>query len=373
MKILHVITLAELGGAQSVLLNLVKESVRAGDEVMVASSSNGELWNILPREVQKAKIPSLKRKISLYHDLKVIYELRHVNRAYKPDVIHLHSSKIGILGRIAFPARKIIYTIHGFDSIRLAFRKFLYLERLLQFRSRYIVGVSNYDLKNMVEEGIRHHVSCIYNGISDSYGKFPEPQTDSFTRIKTKILAEQSFRVLCIARLSPPKNFRLFCQVAEEMKSYPVHFFWIGNKQEVPDTPANVHCLGQVEDAHLLLKYADLFMLPTNFEGMPISIIEALCYSVPVTASNVGGISEMLNGQNGMALENTVEAFVFAIRHYMNDPNALESAKANARATYEQHFTVKSMFSAYQELYHSIAPENLNGTTVKLPEPEDTI
>ena len=71
-----------------------------------------------------------------------------------------------------------------------------------------------------------------------------------------------------------------------------------------------------------------------------------------------------------MALENTVEAFVSAILHYMNNPDALKLAKENARATYEQYFTVKSMFSAYQELYHSIESENRDKA---LPKAEDNV
>src|SRR5215217_1851048 len=169
MKIVHVITLAELGGAQSVVLNLASESVLHGDEVMVASSVAGELWNTLPKAVHQFKIPVLKRKISWSDDIAVVRELRRINTHFKPDIVHLHSSKIGILGRLAFPSAKIIYTIHGFDSIRIAFPKFLPLERALQNRSRYTVGVSMYDVANLTKEGINRNINCIYNGITDCY------------------------------------------------------------------------------------------------------------------------------------------------------------------------------------------------------------
>jgi glycogen synthase len=84
---------------------------------------------------------------------------------YKPDIIHLHSSKAGILGRLAFPKSKIVYTVHGFDSIRLAYRKFLPLERFLQRRCKAIVGVSHYDENNLKDEHITHNIVCVYNGI----------------------------------------------------------------------------------------------------------------------------------------------------------------------------------------------------------------
>ncbi|NIJ55753.1 glycosyltransferase [Dyadobacter arcticus] len=358
MRILHIVTLAEIGGAQSVVLNLAKESAVFGNQVMVASSVKGELWNLLPKEVLQWKIPSLKRSIRLGDDLRVIRELRKINITFRPDVIHLHSSKIGVLGRLAFPTQKIVYTVHGFDSIRLAFRKFLYLEKLLQTRSKHIVGVSKYDVNNLMAEGIKSNVKCIYNGISDFFQFHKEKETELDEELRHAIQSKKGFKVLCIARISAQKKFDLFCEVAEQMKDYPVHFFWIGNKEQVYDTPENVHCLGQVENAHRFLKYVDLFMLPSNYEGMPVSIIEALCYSVPVVASNVGGIPEMLNGRNGVALKNDRSTFVSAISEYIENKDLLDSSRFEARKSYENFFTIRIMFEAYMKLYESIYSEN---------------
>jgi glycosyltransferase involved in cell wall biosynthesis len=354
MKILHIITLAELGGAQAVVLNLANEATLHGSEVMVASSDYGELWNILPSNIRQWKIKPLKRKIRPLDDIRVVHELRRINSLFRPDVVHLHSSKIGVLGRLAFPASKIVYTVHGFDSIRIAFRKFLYFERILQAHSRYIVSVSKYDLDNLTNEGITHHLKCIYNGINDCFQMDRQPANDRFTSLKSQILSKEGFKVLCIARISPQKKFDLFCQVAQQLKNYPIHFFWIGNKEDIADVPSNVYCMGQTENAHSLLEYADLFVLPTNYEGMPISIIEALCHSVPVVASNVGGVPEMLDGNNGIAVENNPGDFVDAILKYVDDKNFLATSRFAARKSYEDRFTVQKMYNAYSELYHSI-------------------
>jgi glycosyltransferase involved in cell wall biosynthesis len=356
MKIAHIITLAELGGAQSVVLNLVNQSVQQGHDVMVVSSANGELWNALPPSVHQVRLPNLQRKISWTKDIAVIRDLRHINSVYKPDIVHLHSSKIGILGRLAFPSSKIVYTIHGFDSIRIGFPKFLPLERALQSRTRHTVAVSQYDLFNLADEGITRNIRCIYNGIKD-YQETTQLHMDQHVRdLGEVILSKKGFRVMCIARISPQKKFDLFCEIAEKMKDEDIQFFWIGNKEEMSDTPPNVHCLGQVEHAHQLLSYADLFILPTNYEGMPISIIEAFCYSVPVIASRVGGIAEMLDGQNGQAVENGVSTFSSAIQKYSRNPELLIASRAAARKSYEDHFTVDKMFAAYFDLYQLSQP-----------------
>ncbi|SDG08461.1 Glycosyltransferase involved in cell wall bisynthesis [Dyadobacter soli] len=355
MKILHVITLAELGGAQSVVINLARESVNDGHEVMVASSEDGELWKVLPSEVAQWKINPLQRSISLSKEHKVVNELRRLYQIFKPDVVHLHSSKIGILGRLAFPKKKIVYTVHGFDSIRIAFRKFLHLERLLQIRAKHIVGVSKYDYENLLNEGIKKNVSYIYNGITDYSTNASENQSESYQRLTELIQSKDGFKVMCIARISPQKKFELFCEVAELLAGHNVHFFWIGNKDEMADLPANAYCLGETEDAHRLLQHADLFMLPSNYEGMPMSILEALCYSVPVIASDVGGIGEVLNGLNGRALANTPNEFANQILHYANHPADLVKAKSEARKSYEKYFTVDAMYRMYLSLYKSMA------------------
>jgi glycosyltransferase involved in cell wall biosynthesis len=168
MKILQAITLADLGGAQSVLINLSESLINNKHEVIVVSESEGPMWDILSGKIEKIKIKELQRAIDPWKDLKVIWRLRKIYRKYKPDVIHLHSSKMGLLGRLAFPKSKIVYTVHGFDSIRVAHRKFLFIEKLLSNRVKYIVGVSRYDYSHFISEKLSvHNISYIYNGVTD--------------------------------------------------------------------------------------------------------------------------------------------------------------------------------------------------------------
>mgnify|MGYP003576055864 CR=1 FL=1 len=354
MKILHVVTLSELGGAQSVIVNLATKSIEDGNEVMVAASEGGDLWEALPSHTKTWPIKALQRSISLLRDFQVFRELRKIYKSYKPDVIHLHSSKIGILGRLSFPSQKIIYTVHGFDSIRTAFRLFLPIEKLLQRKAAHIVAVSQYDYNNLLYEGIEHNVTCIYNGITD-YKNHPTAFLPQLKSLPTyKVLQCASFKVLCIARLAPQKRFDLFCEVAKSLYAYNVEFYWIGNKYLPDNIPHNVHCLGEVQAGHYLIPKADLFMLPSAYEGLPVSILEALCYGVPVVASNVGGVPEILDGKNGIALKNEVEHFRERILYYMMDRPAYERACQCASESYEQHFTVDHMYQSYNNLYVSV-------------------
>ena len=219
MKILQLITLSELGGAQSVVVNLANCLSKEHEVIVAAGEGDGKMWRGLNDNIQKVHIKHLKRTLSPVFDFLALISFIRLYYKYKPDIIHLHSSKAGMLGRIAFPSNKIIYTVHGFDSIRLAYSKFLPIERLMQHACKAIVGVSHYDENNLRLEGIVHSVYCIYNGIDYI-------QADE--RLSFRLTQKYKKNILCIARLSPPKNSNLFMLVAKLLPDYA--FVWIGNQ-----------------------------------------------------------------------------------------------------------------------------------------------
>ena len=345
MKIFQIITLSELGGAQSVVINLANELVNE-HEVIVIAGGDGAMWDSIDNRVKKIKINQLKRRISPL-DIIVWLKLLYYGLKYNPDIVHLHSSKIGLLGRLSFSKRKVVYTVHGFDSIRVAYRKFLPLEKILNKRAAKIVAVSNYDNKNLMEEGVTSEALTIYNGI----GKMKTDQIldDKFINLLNK---NMSFKVLCIARLAPPKRFDLFCDIASRMPD--VSFYWIGNQYQPDNLPSNLSCFGEIKNAARLNKYIDLFILPSDYEGLPISIIEALSFGKPVVASNVGGVPDILDSKNGFAVENTTDAFCLKIRFYQQNKVEYEKACLAALLSYEREFTLDKMVNHYEKMYSEL-------------------
>lgn len=347
MRILQIITLSQLGGAQTVVANLANK-LSENHEVMVASGEgDGKLWDMLNPQVKKVQLKHLQRAVSPVVDVKAAWELGSVYNSFKPDVIHLHSSKAGMLGRMALPSKKIVYTVHGFDSIRVAFRKFLPIEKFMQRFCAGIVGVSNYDYAHLLEERINRNVSTIYNGIF-------EPNTAQLQQIPS--LKTQKKRILCIARVSSPKRPDLFIEVAKRLPQY--EFTWIGNLQEVTEfgaLPSNCHFAGNIMNAGAYCSQADLFMLPSNYEGLPMVILEAMCFGKPVVASNVGGISEIVrDGVNGFALENDAELFAEKINYILQDESVYAGFSAKAKEIFQNELTVDKMVDGYMRLYQKI-------------------
>ncbi|UCA61897.1 glycosyltransferase [Chryseobacterium rhizoplanae] len=358
MKILHAITQAELGGAQSVLISICNKAVQEGNEVYVVSAAQGPMWNLLDERIKKIKINNLHREIKPFLDINVLFQLKEINKSIKPDIIHLHSSKMGVIGRIVFPKNKIVYTVHGFDSVRVANRKFLIFEKLLKNRAKALVAVSNYDKEMLQLEGIKDNVQMIYNGIEDC--RLNSIQFNSEKINKLKSISEKHIVIMTIARLSLQKKFDLFCEIAERyMDDDRFRFVWIGNKDsDKVEHSSNVIMLGEVDQASNLLAYADIFILPSNYEGLPVSILEALCFAKPVVASNVGGIPEILNTFNGYASENTVGDFKGYIDNIMMNEEKYQSYSNSARKTFEKDFTVDEMYGRYWGLYEQIFNNN---------------
>lgn len=342
-----VITRSELGGAQSVVVQLANRLCLTHDVVLVAGEGDGKMWEMVDRRVVRENAPHLQRALSLKNDLLAAIELRKIYIRHRPDVVHLHSSKAGTLGRLILPSRKTLYTVHGFDSVRVAFRKFLPVERILQHRTSAVVGVSNYDRHNMLSEGITKRVSTIYNGIK---------RPDTSTIAEVEHFNRYDKVVLTIARTDPPKQPWLFIDIARLLPEYG--FVWIGNQHDMSELgrlPENCHFIGNIVNAGAYCSKADLFMLPSNYEGLPMVIIEAMSFGKPVVASNVGGISEIVrNDTNGYVVENTPEAFAARIKEILEDKRRYDSFSKASLEIFNAKLTVDKMVNGYLSIYQSL-------------------
>lgn len=344
MKILQIITRSDLGGAQSVVVNLSNYLSENNIVIVAAGEGDGKMWLALNKNITQIHINKLKRNLSPINDVLTMLYMYRLNKKYAPDIIHLHSSKVGFLGRLVFPNSKIVYTVHGFDSIRIAYRKFLLVEQKLQNCCKAIVGVSKYDKENLIAEGIINRVKCIYNGIQKPNVLLQDP----FQKING-----YPHKILCVARLSPPKDYNLFFEVAALLPQYA--FIWIGNQNKVTqEYPTNVYFMGNRPNAGAYNEYADLFMLPSNYEGLPIVILEAMSFGKPVVASNVGGISEIvINGENGYTVENRASAFAEKIQYILENRNVYDFFSNNAKQRFQQDLTVSKMVDRYLTIYNS--------------------
>jgi glycosyltransferase involved in cell wall biosynthesis len=159
-----------------------------------------------------------------------------------------------------------------------------------------------------------------------------------------------SKKILCIARISKQKRFDLFLDIAKLLPEYA--FIWIGNQHKVKKMNPNVFCLGNIPCAGNYCTNADLFILPSNYEGLPITIIEALKAGKPVVASDVGGISEIVvNGENGFTVANEAQAFAEKIQYILENENVYKQFCEKSLEIYNEKLTVEKMVQGYLKIY----------------------
>jgi len=120
----------------------------------------------------------------------------------------------------------------------------------------------------------------------------------------------------------------------------------------VKEHPDNVFFLGNIPNAGIYNSITDLFILPSNYEGLPMVILEAMSFGKPVVASDVGGISEIVqNDWNGYALKNDTTIFAEKIKYILENEEIYAKFSKNALERFNQDLTVDKMVNAYLEIY----------------------
>lgn len=368
MKILYVVTNSDLGGAPRVVTELSSRAVRDGHVCAVAASPGGPMWDRLDPRIEQIPVPSMRRAVDPAQDWKTFLFLRRLYLNYSPDIVHVHSSKAGVLGRLAAIAaggglwKRCVYTIHGFDTILKTHRKYLPLERFLSHRCGAVVPVSSYDERGVRESGLGGKIVLIRNGVTDRLG-LPSPDDKALRRLEA---AKSHSRpvVLTIARLEAPKRPDLFLEVARRLPE--AYFFWVGNvgmpaNLLAPGTiiPENAEFLGESPEAGNLANLCDVFLLLSDYEGLPMSILEAMSCGKPVVGSKVGGIVEALSGEAekpgaGLLVPNEPDAVATAIQSLLADQALNRTIARAARIRYSAEFSADRMWVAYKNLYRTL-------------------
>lgn len=322
MKILYCITSSSWGGAQLHVLELCADQLARGNEVTFIVGNKGPLLDKVKqlKGVKVILLPSLVREISPTNDIKAIVELRKIIKNESPDIVHLHSSKAGVIGRLSSiglrKKSKVIFTVHGWaftDGISSRLKKSLYriVEKSVRRLTDLFICVSYYDEKIGKRDKVldaKTNVKVIHNGSTT-----PSEQSINYS-------VHEPLRLVMVARFSPQKDQETLINAVTKLPkdSYKLTFVGDGetlqtNKELVSKygLNRNVKFAGFKDDISDELINNDVYILSTHYEGLPISIIEAMSYGLPILATNVGGNSEML--------KNNINGFLFTSKDELAD------------------------------------------------------
>jgi glycosyltransferase involved in cell wall biosynthesis len=355
-RILYVITRAEHGGAQTHILELLRASV-GRYTVALASGEIGFLTHEAKTlGIAVFHLSSLVAPVNPRKDLLALAQLAIVIRRFKPHLIHAHSSKAGLLARISARLRGIpcIFTAHGWAFSEGASRSRKWIAMSSEwFAGRLgasVIAVSQFDRELALRHGIADasRIFTITNGIRDDPGRAcPEAGSPPV--------------IIMVARFTPQKDHLTLLRALSNVRA-PFCLRFIGGGPLIEQSRACAAQLGLLDRTEFLgdscsvrelLPNAHVFALISRYEGLPISILEAMCAGLPIVATDTGGVSEAVrNGWNGLlvgrARENTLRD---ALESLLGDPGLRKSFGMNSRALFESAFTADVMVGRTVELY----------------------
>jgi len=371
MKVLQIITLSEWGGAQQICYDLATKLPNDEFTVEVACAPGGVLVEELEKSgIKVQRINSLKRDFSPIQDLKCLFQLYSLIRRGKYQIVHCHSTKAGILGRIAaWLARvpRIYFTVHGWgfyneQEYGWAQRILILAERLCARFSTKIVCVSENDLKQGLLRKIARagKFTLIRNGVAMENLN----RTGSLRREINATDEEVVFGM--VARLHYPKDPILYLKAAKMVleSNGGCHFVLIGDGSLYDEClefvsksglESRVHVLGFRKDARFLYSDFDVFVLSSLFEGLPLTVIEAMFAGLPVVASNVGGIPELVSdGRNGfLTIPGSPEDLAQKMLLLAEDDYLRRKMGGESSIIAKSQFALETMISQYRDLYLS--------------------
>jgi glycosyltransferase involved in cell wall biosynthesis len=314
--------------------------------------------DFFPSNVTFVEWAEAKREVSILADMKAGISLVRLVRQLNPDILHLHSSKAGFLGRVfsRFYSNKvkIYYTTHGVSSLRQDVSKrkqffFKSLEKIGSLFGGIVICCSASEAEHMKAYGVS--ASYIFNGIA-------LPACKEIMQLDKSLKLDKAISVITVARVAPQKNARLFSRIAHKMganNDVTVNFTWVGDGEDAYLLNEHVMLTGwkAKPDAVTLLNMADIYCSTSLWEGLPLSVIQAMALAKPLVLSScTGNIDLVVNGVNGFICY-TEDEYIKAIQCLASDEELRTTMGEASRQIFLEKFTLESMVFNYLKIYEN--------------------
>ena len=321
--------------------------------------------------VRVLEVSSLRHAPSPIGDTQAVRTLVHEFRAWKPDLVHTHSSKGGLIGRIA--AKRVgvpsVYTAHGWPFQAGAART----QRLMSVVGEWIgarlgdevvcVTEAEVELAARFRIGTVRHRHLIHNGVASVPAVVRPART-----------ADQAFHVVMVARLDRPKRPDIVVR-AISLCDKRVKLQVVGDgalMAEVRSLVDSLELWGRVEllgdsDPGPSLAQANCFVLVSDYEGMPVTVLEAMRSGLPIVANPLPGIVEAVVGSNGdsqvaLLVAGQPETVATAVMSLVDNPARAYELGLAGRNRWHAYFSADRMCAEYGELYRSVLATSSKST-----------
>jgi glycosyltransferase involved in cell wall biosynthesis len=350
-KVLHVVE-AFAGGVQTFLLELTNYQCNEFDVYIAYSirpQTPKDFKDDFDKRIHWILVENFQSSIGI-KDIKAFFELKHIIREIKPDIVHLHSSKAGALGRWAFNCskHKVFYTPHAFafliqDASKLKRKLYWFIEYISAQRKAVTIACG----KGEYDESMKLSQRCTYASNSISiYNLNP------FLKEKRELNVTPT--VCGSGRLTYQKNPLLFNQIAQLLPQ--VRFVWVGDgelKNEL--TSPNIEITGWKtrETALEYLFNSDFFLLPSLWEGMPFSLLEAMYIKKICLVSDVIGNRDAIENERNGFICRSAEEFASRITQVIEGKRDWIAMTEQAQKDIITSYNTDTMAAKYREIYNT--------------------
>lgn len=381
IKLLYIITKSNFGGAQRYVYDLATAMPKKTYDVSVVLGGAGILKQKLDTAgVKTVSIGTMERDMNIVRDVQSFFALFKIFRDERPDIIHVNSSKAAglgaVAGRLLFRARpQIIFTAHGvaFEEKRNIFQKCAIktIYWIICALSDQTIAVSMATRSELAKLPlIKNKITLIYNGVrSAPFKEAKEARKLLLPALSQNILHPKTIWLGTISELHKNKGLPFLIEAAREIiydkKYLNVILVIIGEGEErarlekliaEKGLAENVFLVGHKENPEELLSAFNIFTFPSVKEGLPYAILEAGRAGLPVVASAVGGIPEIIDDMRSGILvrpENAKE-IARALEYIMLDASISEKFGEELKKRIKRRFSLERMARETLELYENI-------------------
>jgi glycosyltransferase involved in cell wall biosynthesis len=356
-KVLILITLAEVGGAQTYVGQLLPALTERYD-VVVAAHGPGPLRDAArDAGARFVALRQVRRDLNPARDLLGLLELIVLIRRERPDLVHANSSKAGVLGRLAAlvaGTRVRAFTVHGWAFkayAGAAAALFRWADRLLAPATTVTICVSETErAAGLAARTCRAARTVVI------------PNAVDVERAPRAALTGDPPRIVTVGRLAAPKDPLTLVRALPALGARDCSLAFVGGGPEQPRVEAElrahglgdrVELLGERRDVPDLLAAADVFVLASRSEGAPLSVLEAMAAGLPVVASAVGGVPELVAaGETGLLVPpGDPAALAAALARLLDDATLRRRMGAAGRSRARDRFDLPALRAAHLELY----------------------
>jgi glycosyltransferase involved in cell wall biosynthesis len=359
MRVLHVIARMNVGGTATYLLNLLKGLEAAGIQTLLAVGSvpGNEREDLRLEQIKYRKIKGLSRDISPIRDLRARRDIWELINEYQPDLIHCHTFKAGLLVRSKKSPIPVVHTFHGHHLYDPDYGKFAkvvlnLIERNLAKRCKKIITIGSKVGEELLEVGI---------GRSEQYlsiapGIESPKLSDRIEILNEFDLREKALKVLWMGRLTYVKRPD---RVVELARRYPKVDFVVAGDGELKEdllasAPSNLHLVG-VQSSDEMFSIADIVLLTSDSEGMPLTLIEGQMAGVAALATGVGSTSEIIdNGITGIITTTDLDQISIDLGKLIDDSMLRSTMGKKAKVRALSLFSIENMVSRHIKAYNEV-------------------